>query len=180
MSIPDWRISTPHLIPLNSVFSLRFSFSSSIFSTLLSFPQSSLSLPQSFPRYSISSSIFSFCSSIFSSFSFIFLFLPSIFFNGFLDVFHMRNQMAFVQKLEVVVCDSSHPSFFFLFILTFLILIKFLHLGFHMVLKEHALRFVDCGDVGSTVSSGEFLNYFFEFLCFLCNFWRTWRLVELL
>ncbi|RZB98352.1 hypothetical protein D0Y65_021346 [Glycine soja] len=35
--------------------------------------------------------------------------------------------MAFVQKLEVV--------------------------GFHMVLKEHALRFVDCDGVGSTVSS---------------------------
>ena len=36
-------------------------------------------------------------------------------------------------------------------------------LGFHMVLKEHALRFVDCGGVGSTVSSGEFLYFFIIF-----------------
>ena len=56
MSLPDWRISTPHLISLNnqnSLLSTRFSFSSWIFSTLLSFPQSSLSLPQSSPCYSL-------------------------------------------------------------------------------------------------------------------------------
>ena len=50
MSLPDWRISTLHLISLNN---RNSPLSSWIFSTLLSFPQSSLSLPQSSPRYSL-------------------------------------------------------------------------------------------------------------------------------
>ncbi|KAL2993008.1 hypothetical protein AAZX31_10G083400 [Glycine max] len=64
MSLPDWRISTLHLISLNnrnsplSLNLLHVTLSSSIFSTLLSIPQSSFS-----PSFSFS---------IFSSFSFIF------------------------------------------------------------------------------------------------------------
>ena len=50
MPLPDWQISTPHLISLNNQNSL---LSPWIFSTLLSFPQFSLSLPQSSPRYSL-------------------------------------------------------------------------------------------------------------------------------
>ena len=44
-------------------------------------------------------------------------------------------------------------------------------LSFHMVLKEHTLRFVDCGGVGSTVSFGEFLCFFFlAYLFFFFSF----------
>ena len=41
-----------------------------------------------------------------------------------------------------------------------------------MVLKEHARRFVDCGGVGSTVSSVEFLYFliFFSFSVFSVTF----------
>ena len=52
VSLFDWRISTPHLIPLNNCMS-----SLSV----------SLSLPQFSPCYSLSSLIFPFSSSIFSS-----------------------------------------------------------------------------------------------------------------
>ena len=38
-----------------------------------------------------------------------------IFFNGFLDVFHMRNQMAFVQQLEAVGMWWFSSIFFFSF-----------------------------------------------------------------
>ena len=57
-----------------------------------------LSLPQSSPLFLL-----------------FFLFLTSIFFNGFLDVFHMRNQMAFVQQLEAVGMWWFSSIFFFSF-----------------------------------------------------------------
>ena len=93
ISLPDWRISTLHLILLNN---RNSPLSSQIFSTLLSFPQSFISPPQSSPRYSLFLNLLFLPLSLFLpqssplfflSFIFIFLTFSSLIRSGLLSAF---------------------------------------------------------------------------------------------